>query len=188
LCGYQRAMHDITTGHTRPTTDPRAPIRVAALVLGIVFLLVGIAGFVPGITSHVDDLEFAGHESGAELLGVFQVSILHNLVHLAFGVAGIAMSRRADTARTYLLGGGAIYLVLFVYGLFIDREDNSNFVPVNNADDFLHLGLGLAMIFLAIGLWRESTGGTASMNDSVGSTMGSSLTDSDASASRRFGG
>ena len=41
----------------------------------------------------MDALRFAGHGSGAYLFGVFQVSVLHNLVHLAFGVAGLVLAR-----------------------------------------------------------------------------------------------
>jgi len=117
-----------------------------AAVVGVVFLLVGIAGFIPGITSDVDLLEFAGHDSGAELLGLFEVSVLHNVVHLLFGVAGLLLARSESTAKTYLLGGGVIYLVLFVYGLVIDHESAANFVPVNDADNWLHLALGLGMV------------------------------------------
>jgi len=65
-----------------------SPIQKAAAAVGAVFLLVGILGFVPGITTGFGDMKFAGHESGAELLGIFQVSVLHNIVHLLFGVAG----------------------------------------------------------------------------------------------------
>jgi hypothetical protein len=61
---------------------------------GAVFLAVGVLGFVPGITTHYDQLTFAGHHSDAALLGIFNVSVLHNLVHLAFGVAGIALARK----------------------------------------------------------------------------------------------
>ncbi len=68
----------------------------------------------PGITTHYDQLALAGHHSQAALLGVFNVSVLHNLVHLLFGVAGIALARTVTAARAYLIGGGAIYLVLFV--------------------------------------------------------------------------
>ena len=136
----------------RGFTDTRSTsvLRTLALAVGAVFLLVGVLGFVPGITTHYGDMEFAGHESGAMLLGLFQVSILHNLVHLLFGVAGIAMSRRADTAFTYLVGGGVIYLVLALYGLVIDKQHDANFVPLNNADDWLHLGLGIGMIALGL--------------------------------------
>jgi hypothetical protein len=59
-----------------------------------VFLAVGVLGFVPAITTHYDQLTFAGHHSDAALLGIFNVSVLHNLVHLAFGVAGIALPRK----------------------------------------------------------------------------------------------
>ena len=132
------------------SSDTGALARTAAMVVGAVFLLVGVLGFVPGITTHYGDMELAGHESGAKLLGIFQVSVLHNVVHLLFGVAGIALSRRSDTAFNYLVVGGAIYVVLFVYGLVVDQNHDGNFVPVNNADDWLHLVLGLGMIALGI--------------------------------------
>ena len=63
--------------------------RAAAAVVGIVFLLVGVLGFIPGITTDYDSMTFADQDSGAELLGVFQVSVLHNIVHLLFGVGGL---------------------------------------------------------------------------------------------------
>ncbi|MDT7649339.1 MAG: hypothetical protein QOI36_745, partial [Pseudonocardiales bacterium] len=99
-------------------------------------------------------LQFAGHVSGALLLGVFAVSVLHNLVHLAFGVVGLAMARTATGARTYLLGGGLIYAVLWLYGLLIDHNSGANFVPVNNADNWLHFVLAIAMIGLGVLLGR----------------------------------
>jgi Domain of unknown function (DUF4383) len=99
-------------------------------------------------------LTFAGHESQAAILGVFQVSILHNIVHLLFGVAGLALSRSMSGARGYLIFGGVIYLALFVYGLLIDQDSAANFVPVNSADNWLHLGLGIGMILLGLVLTR----------------------------------
>jgi hypothetical protein len=133
------------------------PLQTAAAVVGATFLLVGILGFVPGVTTNYDAMEFAGHESGAELLGLFEVSILHNLVHLLFGVAGLAMARTWSGARAFLLGGGAIYLVLWIYGLVIDLEGSANFVPVNDADNWLHLVLGLGMVALGLLLGRTNT-------------------------------
>ncbi|ELS51533.1 hypothetical protein STVIR_7551 [Streptomyces viridochromogenes Tue57] len=120
----------------------------AALLVGAVFLLVGILGFIPGITTDYDTMEFASHDSGAELLGIFQVSILHNLVHLIFGIAGLAMSRTASGARTFLLAGGAVYLVLWLYGLIVGHDSDANFLPMNTADDWLHFVLGVGMIAL----------------------------------------
>lgn len=77
-------------------------------------MLVGVLGFIPGVTSQYDTMGVAGHGSMAMLLGVFQVSVLHNIVHLLYGVAGLAAARTAGGARKYLIVGGAIYLVLWI--------------------------------------------------------------------------
>src|SRR5215203_6381939 len=135
-----------------------APVQKAAAAVGIVFLLVGVLGFIPGVTTNFNDLAFATDDSRAELLGLFQVSILHNIVHLLFGVAGLVMARTAAQARNYLVFGGAIYLVLFVYGLIVGQESAANFVPVNTADDFLHLVLGIGMVGLGLVLTRDRRG------------------------------
>jgi hypothetical protein len=87
------------------------------------------------------------------------VSVLHNIVHLLFGAAGIAMARQARTAYSYLVGGGVIYLVLWLYGLIIDKSSSANFVPVNTADNWLHLLLGLGMIAAGVVLYRKLTAG-----------------------------
>jgi hypothetical protein len=131
-------------------------VQKAAFAVGIVFLLVGVLGFIPGITTNYDDMAFAGHDSTAKLIGIFQVSVLHNIVHLLFGIAGIAMARQARTAYLFLVGGGVIYLVLWIYGLIVDQNSDGNFVPVNTADNWLHLVLGLGMIALGVALSRRS--------------------------------
>ena len=142
-----------TTG--RNAAHPRSLLRTAALLVGATFLLVGLLGFIPGITTDYGDMSAAGHESMAKLLGVFQVSILHNLVHILFGIAGIVMSRTNENSRLYLIGGGVIYLVLWLYGLVIDKTSDANFVPVNTADDWLHFFLGVGMIGLGVALSRN---------------------------------
>jgi hypothetical protein len=119
-------------------------VQAVAALVGVVFLLVGILGFIPGVTTHVNDLSFAGHDSGAKLLGIFQVSILHNVVHLLFGVVGIALAKTVDGARTFLVGGGAVYLALWVLGVV----GAGDWIPVNTADNWLHFGLGIGMIAL----------------------------------------
>jgi hypothetical protein len=126
-----------------------------AMGLGVVFLLVGVLGFIPGITTNYGAMSFAGPDSGAMLLGVFQVSVLHNIVHLLFGVAGVAMARTASTARWFLLGGGIVYLLLWIYGLVIDMNSGANFVPFNSPDNWLHLILGVAMVGLGLWLGRD---------------------------------
>jgi hypothetical protein len=139
---------------------PRTAVQQAALAVGIVFLAVGVLGFIPGITSNYDSMAFASHHSEAKLLGVFQVSILHNIVHLLLGVAGIALAKTVSGARNYLIGGGVVYLVLFFYGLVISKDSAANFVPVNTADDYLHLVLGLGMVALGLLLTRRAAVGT----------------------------
>ena len=132
-----------------------------ALLFGIVFLVVGILGFIPGITTNYDDMSFAGKDSGAELLGIFQVSVLHNIAHLLFGV-GILMSRTHEGARLYLLGGSLIYSVLFIYGLFVGAGDDANFIPMNGADDVLHAALAIAFIGAYFVTGRERPAATVS--------------------------
>ncbi|AGZ42668.1 DUF4383 domain-containing protein [Actinoplanes friuliensis] len=129
-------------------TPARSLVQTTALVVAGVFLLVGVLGFIPGITTDYSSMSFAGHHSEAKLLGVFQVSILHNIVHLLFGLAGFALARTVSGARSYLIGGGAIYLVLWLYGLVVGQDSAANFVPLNAADDWLHLFLGIGMIAL----------------------------------------
>jgi predicted transporter len=132
------------------------------MAVGIVFLAVGVLGFIPGITSNYNTMQFAGHESDARLLGIFQVSILHNIVHLLFGVAGVVMAKTISGARNYLVGGGIVYLVLFLYGLVVGQNSAANFVPVNSADDILHLLLGLGMVGLGVALTRRTAAGSRS--------------------------
>jgi ABC-type transport system involved in multi-copper enzyme maturation permease subunit len=124
----------------------RSLAQTLALLFGIAFLAAGILGFIPGVTTNVGDMKVAGNDSPSELLGIFQVSILHNVVHLLFGIAGIALARTWEGARTYLLGSGLIYLVLFVYGLLVSATSDANFVPINMADDWLHLVLGISLL------------------------------------------
>jgi Domain of unknown function (DUF4383) len=136
--------------HRTMTTTWTTTVQKAAAAVGIVFVVVAVLGFIPGVTTQFDSVSAAGTESRAMLLGVFQVSVLHNVVHLALGVAGLAMAGAARSARTYLVGGGVIYLALWVYGLLIDKNSAANFVPVNTADDWLHLALGAAMVAMGL--------------------------------------
>src|SRR4051794_15356204 len=146
--------------NTRARTNTH-PVRTAAMVVAAVFLLVGVAGFIPGVTTDYDGMAFAGHESTAMLLGVFHVSVLHNIVHLLFGVVGLIMARTAAGAAGFLIGGGAVYLVLWIYGLVVDFDSSANFVPLNTADNWLHLLLAVGMIGSGLALRRAPARGRA---------------------------
>ncbi|MEV0675079.1 DUF4383 domain-containing protein [Actinosynnema sp. NPDC050436] len=129
---------------TTATGTTRTPVQVAALVVGAVFLLVGVLGFIPGVTQ--GDIGAAGH-SRALLFGVFAVSVLHNCVHLLFGVAGVLASRARGGSRLFLMAGGFVYLLLWVYGSVIH---DGGPLPVNAADNWLHFALGAGMVLLAV--------------------------------------
>ena len=148
----------MTTESTRLRNGTTNLTQLVAGVVGAVFALVGVAGFVPGLTPNLDSIEWAGRTSDAELLGVFQVSVLHNLVHLAFGVLGLASLRSFVWAKSFLIWGGAVYLALAFYGVVIDLGGDANFVPVNTADNWLHVVLGTAMVVL--GLVTTMVGGS----------------------------
>jgi hypothetical protein len=131
----------------------RTPVQNVARLVGIILLLVGVAGFIPGVTTNLyDGLEFAGDDGNAELLGLLEVSVLHNIVHGLFGLAGLALAATASGARMYLIGGGAIYLFLFLLGIV----GGGDWIPANDADNWLHLLLGVGMIGLGVVTTRES--------------------------------
>lgn len=158
-------------------TGPRTRLQKAALGTGMVFVLLGVLGFIPGITVNYGSLGVAGPGSGALLLGIFQVSALHNAVHLLFGIAGALMARTHPQARNFLIYGGVTYLLLWLYGLLAGDATPANFLPANNADDLLHLALGLAMIALAIILAARGPAipaGVASSDSSEPNSTGSS--------------
>src|SRR3954466_10070635 len=136
----------------------RTPAQLLTTLIGATFILIGIFGFIPGITTHLyGGLDFAGHNSQAKLLHVFQVSWLHNIVHIAFGLVGLALARTWATARLYLIGGGTVYLVLRFYGLLIDQSSGANIVPFNTADNWLHFLLGAGMIVIGFATTRIRT-------------------------------
>jgi uncharacterized protein DUF4383 len=112
--------------------DSRHPSQLLTLAVGAVYALVGVLGFL------VTGFDNFAAEADKTLLG-FEVNPLHNLVHLAIGLAGLAMWRRLDTARTYgwLLAVG--YGAVFVYGLVAAGNSDINRLSINGADNGLHL-------------------------------------------------
>ena len=123
----------------------RHPSQLIALAMGIAYTVVGIAGwFVTGF----DD--FVAHDTGETLIG-FELNPLHNIVHLVIGLAGLALWRRIDTAKTFgwLLAIG--YGATFLYGVLIDKASEANFLSLNGADDGLHLAS--AVVGLVAALW-----------------------------------
>ena len=126
----------------------------AAMVFGVVFLLVGLLGLLlPGGTA----ME-AGMDEAPRLLGLFPVNLLHNIVHLAFGVFGILASRSYPGAKGFHRAGAVIYLVLVVLA-FIDPT-TFGLVPIGGNDVWLHALLAVGMGYF--GFLHNEPGGTNS--------------------------
>ena len=128
--------------------------RRAAQIFGVVFLLIGVLGFIPGVNQmhHGDPgaehLSVGGPGHG-NLLGLFHVNVLHNAVHLLFGIMGLAMSRTLGGARGYFRIVGVAYLLLAVMGLIAAANMWNTFglVPIHGNDVWLHAILGAAGIY-----------------------------------------
>lgn len=132
-------------------------LRRFALIFGIVFLLAGIAGFIPGVTqphSHPDVMVTAG--LGA-VLGLFAVNILHNAAHLLFGVWGLIASRSEGAASLYGKVVAISYALLTVMGLVSTANLHTafGFVPLYGHDVWLHAVLAAVAAYFGFFLARE---------------------------------
>ncbi len=114
-------------------------IRNFALIYGIVFLLVGAGGFIPGLlTPPHTHPDLSVNTSFGYLMGLFPVNLLHNIVHLAFGAWGVAVYRSATGARTYARAVAIIYAVLAVSGLIPGLNTTFGLIPLFGNDIWLH--------------------------------------------------
>ena len=124
--------------------------QLASLVIGVVYLLIGVVGF---FVTGFDDFAARTNET---LLG-FEINGLHNVVHILVGAAGIALSRTLRTARTFGWLLAVAYGATFVYGLFAANKDEPlNFLSLNSADNILHLLSALAGLAIALGPVRTA--------------------------------
>lgn len=126
------------------------PLQTVAMWAGATLLLIGIFGFIPGVTSNYSDIAFAGRGSGLQLFGIFRTSVLENLVYLSSGVAGLVIARTQPGARRFLVGGGAAYLALWLLGLL----HGGGWIPLNSADNWLHLALGTGLFGIGLAIPR----------------------------------
>jgi hypothetical protein len=118
-------------------------MKTFALVYGIVFLAVGIAGFIPGLTTPHEHPDVAVTTGLGLLFGLFPVNLLHNVVHIAFGVWGLEAARTLRGVRVYARSVTVIYAVLAVLGLLAVGNLHTVFglVPLYGHDVWLHVVL-----------------------------------------------
>lgn len=131
-------------------------IRTFALIYGLVFLAVGIAGFIPGLLSPHDSVEHAlTIERGAgNLFGLFPVNVLHNLVHVAFGVWGLGASRGTSLAIVYARAVAVTFAVLMVMGLIPGFDTVFGLVPLHGNDVWLHALLAVGAAYFGF-IWHD---------------------------------
>lgn len=110
-----------------------------AQIFGWAFIAVGLLGFA-ATGSSMDP----SHLTAPRLFGLFPVNVVHNIVHLVFGVWGILGARSVGAARSYLLGAGLVYLVLAALGFV--APNGLGLVPIGGNDIGLHVFLGLGLL------------------------------------------
>ena len=135
-----RALGAQNNAHGAVDHDKRTPAQWYCLVFGGTLLLFGLIGFLAN-ASFVTGKELEDDP----LLGIFDVNGWHNIVHLASGAVLLAFAAKRATAKMAALLFGVVYGVVTVIG-FIDGTDVLAIIPVNGADNFLHLGISAAAI------------------------------------------
>lgn len=134
-------------------------LRTFSTLYGVVFLLAGVAGFVPGLSPHHVHEGLAVTSGSRLAIGLFPVNILHNLVHLAFGAWGLLAARSASGARVYAKGVAIIYAVLALLGLFPGANMMFGLVPLYGNDIWLHALLAAVAGYFGF-VHRERASGT----------------------------
>lgn len=126
--------------------------RYFALIYGIVFAIIGIAGFFPGLLTEADvDTSLVAEGLHGQLFGLFPVNWLHNLVHLAFGVWGLAAYRSFSGARMYAKSVAVIYAVFAVMGFIPLLRTTFGLIPLYGNDIWLHIVLALIAAYFGFG-------------------------------------
>jgi hypothetical protein len=121
-------------------------IQTFARIYGIVFLLVGIGGFIPGVTQPHDHPGLAVEAASGMELGLFPVNVLHNLVHILFGAWGLFAAGSLGAARNYARVVAIAYALLTLLGVIPATNTTFGLVPIYGHDIWLHalLAVGAA--------------------------------------------
>jgi Domain of unknown function (DUF4383) len=135
-------------------------VRNFALIYGIAFLVIGVAGFIPQLMSRSEDMpHLAVHgPSTGYLFGLFPLNIAHTLVHIAFGIWGLVAFRSVPATFLYARGVAVIYGVLTILGLMPYTNTVFGLVPIFGHDVWLHFVLAAGAAIFAWGPLRRERG------------------------------
>ena len=132
-----------------------------ALVWGILFLVIFASGVVPGMLQPpgIADPPMQMEQMYGRALGLFPVNLLHDGVHLIFGIWGILAYRSFDAAKTYARITAVVYALFTVMGLVPALNTTFGLVPLFSHDVWLHavLALGAAYFGFIHGDRRDQT-------------------------------
>lgn len=124
--------------------------RYFALVLGIIYLLIGVMGLIPGLVQMGPNPGVTVDVLNGNLLGIFPVNIVHTVVHLLIGLWGILAYRSYDASRGFARAAGIIFLVLFVMGLIPGLNTLFGLAPLGGSDVWLHLVTALVALYFGL--------------------------------------
>jgi hypothetical protein len=122
----------------------RSPIRTFSMVMGIIFLVVGGMGFIPGLLTqpeHAVDHPMAVHAFDGYLLGLFHVNFWHSLAHLLFGILGVFCANSVGHARGYARFVAIAYALLAIMGLIPGLSTLWGVMPLHGNDVWLHVAI-----------------------------------------------
>lgn len=113
-----------------------------ARIFGAVYVLVGILGFIPAVGGSTS-------QTGNDLLGIFGINLLHNVVHLAVGAAFLVGSSSDSAARGISIAIGIVYLLVAVLG-FMRLEFMVDLLAINTADNILHIATAVFALYFGL--------------------------------------
>jgi hypothetical protein len=126
-------------------------VKTLGMLFGIVFLAVGVLGFVPGVSA-------PGPDGMPMLLGIFMVNTVHSIVHIASGaVFLIASMSGAGAASLWFKLFGLVYAVVAVLGFMTPNGMLLGLISNNPADTYLHVGLAAAMLLIGFAVPKQAT-------------------------------
>ncbi|MFC4425456.1 DUF4383 domain-containing protein [Deinococcus navajonensis] len=129
-------------------------VRTFARVAGIIYLLVGLVGFIPGLLSPPTGPDLAVDAFHGRLLGLFPVNLVHNLVHLAIGLWGLSAARSLGASVGFARGLAVLYALLGVMGLIPGLNTMFGLAPIHGNDVWLHFGTALIAAYFGWGVAR----------------------------------
>lgn len=117
-----------------------------AVIFGAVFVLIGILGFIPGITTDAPDGDYG------RLFGVFAVDTMHNMVHILTGIVAIACGMMSEAAsRNYCRVFGVLYGIVALMGFAYGKAHLMGLMANNTPDAVLHTAIAIVALFLGFG-------------------------------------